>query len=96
MSIYPVKLCEWFPAGDPQFETAYFLVKITRCYACGHKLRWKSAIAHHSICFGYGDMWCGWKCCKSNKIAKTDKRREKRLNRKIKPFDILINEKKIL
>lgn len=82
MSIYPVKLCEWYPAGDPQHETAYFLSTTFKCIACNKVPRWKAAIAHHSLPFGHGDLWCSWKCCKTRKVHKLDKRQERTANRR--------------
>jgi hypothetical protein len=84
MSIYPVKLCEWFPVGDEMYENASSIVKIVRCYACGKKCRWKAAVGHHSLPWGHGDLFCGWKCCKSGRVAKEDKRRQRRMRRRFK------------
>lgn len=91
MSIYPVKLCEWFPVGDEMHENAYCIVTTLRCYACGKKCRWKAAVGHHSLPWGNGDLWCSWKCCNSRKVHKMDKRQERTVNRrfgKIIPGDI--------
>lgn len=84
MSIFVVTLSEWFPPGDDQYETAFSLVSYTRCLACGDKPNWKKAIAPHSIPWGYGYIWCDFKCYHSGKIAKPDKRRQRRLNRQMK------------
>lgn len=92
MSVYPVKLSEWFPPGDLRHDTAIEIIKIFRCLACNKKLRWKSAIGHHSLPFGQGDAWCSWKCCRSNKIAEPDYRRERRLKRKFEVFNSFIND----
>ena len=81
MSIYPVRLCEWYPSGDELHDTAYWIVKSWRCFACDKRVRWKAAIAHHSLPFGHGDLFCSWKCCHSGKIAKLDKRRLRKVNR---------------
>lgn len=82
MSIYPVRLSEWFPFGDDHYESAHSMVMASRCPACGGKIRYSKAIGHHSIPWGYGDIFCSWKCCNSGKIARPDKRRERRLKRK--------------
>jgi hypothetical protein len=83
MSIYPVRLSEWFPPNDEYFWSAYTSVKYTRCLACGKKPLYSKAVGHHSIPWGHGDIWCGWKCCKSGKTGKPDKRRERRLRRRM-------------
>lgn len=82
MSIYPVNLAEWFPYGDDKHETALSIVQTSRCLACGSKIRWKRAIGHHSLPWGYGDIWCSEHCMDSGKTAKPDKRRERRMRRK--------------
>lgn len=92
MSIYPVRLSEWFPFGDPMYETCYIITKISRCVACRSRLRFSKAVGHHSLPWGYGDIFCSWKCCQSGKIAKPDKRFERRWRRKYAKFnDTAIN-----
>lgn len=87
MSIYPVRLAKWFFFGDEYFESAYSTVKHTRCLACGAKVRYSKAVDHHSLPWGYGDLFCSWKCCRSGKIAKPDKRRERRMRRKYGKYE---------
>ena len=87
MSIYPVRLSEWFPVGDEHYETIYYIVKSMRCVACGSRPRYKAAVGHHSLMVGHGDLWCSWKCCFSDKVAKPDRRRQRRLKRKYNGFD---------
>lgn len=87
MSIYPIKLSEWYPFGNEYYEVVYFLVNYSRCLACGNKVRYNKAVGHHSLIVGVGDSWCSWKCCKSGKVARTDKRRERRLNRKFTKYE---------
>jgi len=82
MSIYPVRLSEWFPMGDENHDNAYMIVKALRCMACDKRVRWKAAVGHHSLPWGNGDLFCGWKCCYSGKVAKEDKRRLRRRKRK--------------
>lgn len=81
MSIYPVKLVEWYPIGDDK----YFgdIIESYRCLACMRKPRYSKAWGHHSVPFGYGDVWCSFKCLQSNKIGKLDKRQKRALNRHI-------------
>lgn len=88
MSIYPVQLSEWFPFGEEMHDIAYDIVSLSRCLACRKRLRFNKAIGHHSLPWGYGDIWCSWKCCRSRKIAKPDKRRERRLNRQFRNLTI--------
>lgn len=89
MSIYPVRLSEWYPVSDEMHEFAFSCVKMVRCYACGRRVRWKAAIGHHSLPWGYGDLWCSWECCRSGKVAKPDFRRERRLRRR-SYFDFIV------
>lgn len=87
MSIYPVRLSEWFPPGDEHFSIVFFLAKISRCFACRKRLRYKSVIGHHSIPWGYGDTWCSWKCCRSGKTAKPDKRNARSVKRRVRRYE---------
>ena len=86
MSIYPVKLVEWFPPGDEKYDNARSVVVGSRCFACGKKVRYTKAIGHHSLPWGHGDLWCSWKCCKSGKEYKLDKRQQRTLNRRNAKF----------
>lgn len=88
MSIYPVKLSEWFPSGDEMYENASSMVEAFRCLACDKKIRYSKAVGHHSIPWGHGDVWCSWKCCKSGKVyKKIDKRRYGRFIRKTRRLE---------
>jgi hypothetical protein len=89
-----VKLSEFFDPQDEMFDTAYLLVKLGRCHACGHKLRWKAAVSRHCLPYAGSEMWCSWECCRSGKTAKVDKRRERRMNRKFKDFSRLFEGNK--
>lgn len=89
MSIYPVKLSEWYPAGDEQHSICYSVVKFSRCHACDSRLRWKSVVGHHSVPWGYGELWCNWKCCHSGRKAKPDWRRERRMKRRFEGIESL-------
>ena len=85
MSIYPVTLSEWFKPTEDEYDnyrTVLILVKVMRCEACRKKPRYKTAVGHHSLPWGYGEMWCSWECCNSGKTAKPDKRRERRYRRR--------------
>lgn len=100
MSIYPVRLRDWFPPASDQdecylFSTILSIILHSRCYACDKKLRYQSAVGHHALPWGYGDIWCSWRCCKSGKMAKVDKRRQRRYNRQrnLGPGFLWIEEK---
>lgn len=68
MSIYPVKLNEWFPRGDEHYSNCKVVVQTSECIKCGKKnIKYKCAIGHHSIPWGYGDVWCSSKCFRSKK-----------------------------
>lgn len=84
MSIYPVKLIEWFPFGDEHYDVVQSMVKYTRCLACDKKPRYSKAIGHHSLMVGVGEIWCSEKCLNSGKKARPDKRRERRAKRRHK------------
>ncbi len=63
MSIYPVRLNEWFPKGDEYY--AKHIVKCMKCLFCGKegkKINYKYAMGHHSLPWGYGDIWCSSRC----------------------------------
>lgn len=62
MSIYPVKLSEWYPPGDEHYEYALMMVKSTKCLVCGKIAQYRYAMGHHSLPWGYGDVWCSKKC----------------------------------
>ncbi len=88
MSIYPVKLAEWFPKGDSHHDIMKCLVsngwgEKLGCIHCGKKhMHWQEAWGHHSLPWGYGDLWCREKCYrnywkKQNKRRQYDKKRRK-------------------
>ena len=65
MSIYPVKLNDWYPKGDEMNEIAILSVKFSNCLQCNKKgkdIKYRYAIGHHSIPWGNGDIWCTKKC----------------------------------
>ena len=84
MSIWPVRLAEWFPFDHECHEITLSIIKAWRCRACGKRVKFNKAIGHHSLPWGHGDLWCSWKCCNSGKIAKQDKRWFRRIRRKFK------------
>ena len=75
MSTYPVRLNEWFPPEDEHRFGVRMAVAHMRCYSCGSRCNIKKVIGHHSIPWGYGDIWCSEKCLMSGKIARVDFRR---------------------
>lgn len=63
MSIYPVKLIEWFPMTDELTHIARTVVEYSKCKSCGRGgMKYHRAYGHHSIPWGYGDVWCSKKC----------------------------------
>lgn len=67
MSIYPVRLNEWFPKGDQFYEAAKITVKYSKCIRCGKngkKINYKLCWAHHSLPWGNGEVWCTTRCFK--------------------------------
>ena len=86
MSIYPVRLSEWFPPGNERHTTAFSLVSHMRCFACGGNVRWKGAWAHHSLPWGNGDLWCRLSCLKSGRRHRVDKRQNRKFKRLLKSF----------
>jgi hypothetical protein len=66
MGIYPVKLKKWYSCRNKEDrihrETLMFLFKFKKCETCGKKVKMRNAIGHHSLPFGYGDVWCNKYC----------------------------------
>jgi hypothetical protein len=66
MSIYVVRLSEWFSKNDENYEICKETVKFSRCFTCNKKnIKYKYAMGHHSVPWGNGDVWCNKKCLKS-------------------------------
>ena len=82
MSIYPVRLSEWFPPGNEMHEIGVCVVESMRCKACGRKQSFKKAWGHNSLPWGNGDLWCSEKCLDSGKTHKRDKRQNRSFYRK--------------
>lgn len=68
MSIYPVKLIEWYPpfktSRDDKFqhEILKSVIKHMPCRYCGKYVKFKMAYGHHSLPWGHGDIWCNKRC----------------------------------
>ena len=69
MSIYPVRVKEWFPPGDPKHQLVKWIVSSgytdtgVGCINCKKiHMHWQEAYVHHSLASGYGDIWCRKKC----------------------------------
>lgn len=92
MSIWPVRLSEWYPFGDERHEICLSIIECTRCLACGDRVRFKKAVGHHSLPFGHGDLWRSLKCLKSGKVVKTNYRLVNRYNRKNKELIAVFKE----
>ena len=83
MSIYPVKLSEWFPPGDEMYSNVQSVINCSRCFGCGKKVRYSKAVGHHSVPWGHGEIWHNWKCCESGKEYKLDKRQQRTWDRRM-------------
>ena len=84
MSIYPVRAKTWFN-GDPNGEMVRHLTLMMRCASCGDKCNYNKLYCHHSLPYGYGEIWCSNRCLNSNKVNKRPNRRlENRWKRKYK------------
>jgi len=90
MSIYPVPLQKWFPnpksrnlsdeeAWDAscQYYAAKITVKLSKCEKCGKHCKYNRAWGHHSIPWGYGEVWCSEKCLYGPKKRKKKGRKKK-------------------
>lgn len=65
MSVYPVKMVEWFPKIDEMYDRARTSVRYSYCLECnkkGEDIKYQYAIAHHSLPWGHGDVWCTTRC----------------------------------
>lgn len=83
MSIFVVRLKEWFPLGDDHHDTAKYIATGARCEACYKKVRWRAALGYHALPWGYSaEVWCSWKCVTSGKKAKPDKRQLRKMKKR--------------
>ena len=63
MSIYIVRLKEWFPKGDEMHKIARIIVANEKCAFCKKKPRWRNARGYHALPWGYcSDVWCNIHC----------------------------------
>lgn len=86
MSIYAVPLLEWYPPGDEMYENALMSMAL-RCNSCGAIPRYSKAVGDHSIPWGFGDVFCDWKCYHSDRVWRgPDKRQLRRAKRRFKEF----------
>lgn len=89
MSIYPVPLNEWFPIGDENY--CKHITDFMRCHSCYTRVNYFKAWGHHSIPWGYGEVWCNEKCLDSYKIGKVDKRQRRKEKRISKKWTVLLD-----
>lgn len=69
MSIYPVRLAKWFPPGDKNHESMKWAIKYKPCMECGKEdSNWRWVWGHHSLPWGYGDIWCTSRCYRKHRI----------------------------
>jgi hypothetical protein len=66
MSIYPVRITEWYDDPKNAFhaerEMLKTILKYTKCECCKKSIKWQTGYVMHSITFGYGEAWCTKKC----------------------------------
>jgi len=66
MSIYPVRIKEWYveeKAFGAHIDTLKWILKYHKCDECGKRIRWDRGYVMHSITFGGPDgAWCSKKC----------------------------------
>jgi hypothetical protein len=66
MSIYPVRIKEWYVEGKPfgaEMPMLKSMLRCLPCIQCGKKIRWDRGYVMHSITFGGPDgRWCSKKC----------------------------------
>lgn len=74
MSIYPVRIREWFPPilksehkeeiKENKFhrQTIRACLDFMTCMRCGGKVNMRNGWVHHSLPWGYGDAWCSKRC----------------------------------
>ena len=74
MSIYPIRIKKWFPPvlksehkeeiRDNKFnrQTIRTCLEFMRCHNCGKRVKMRNGWCHHSLPWGYGDVWCNERC----------------------------------
>lgn len=63
MSIYPVTLSKWYPARSDHGMIAIGILSYSWCAMCGQIPPYKTAIADHSLPWGYyRDIFCNKSC----------------------------------
>jgi len=62
-----IQISEYIRQGKELHTNCKFSVGMARCFSCGSSIKWKKAWGHHSIPWGYGDVWCSKKCMKNKK-----------------------------
>lgn len=97
MSIYPVPLQKWFP-NTPKEKSYYWAARMTvdlaRCENCGKRCKYNRAWGHHSIPWGYGEVWCTKECLYGPKKRKRTPRKKKNRGKRKKYWHKLLVEHK--
>lgn len=66
MSIYPVRIKEWYVKDQPfgkQIDMLKAMLEFYVCKRCGKQIEWDDGWVMHSITFGGPDgAWCSEKC----------------------------------
>lgn len=63
MSIYAVPLYKWFKKDKDLAAICRTILKYNHCAMCGGKCNFKTAMADHSMPWGYyREVWCTQRC----------------------------------
>jgi len=66
MSIYPVKINEWYVEGKPfgtEIDTLKMMLPHIECHRCRKPISWDEGYVMHSITYGGPDAaWCSKEC----------------------------------
>lgn len=62
MSIYPVKICEWWPKGNKHREDVEEMLLYLPCLTCGKKVTTRGYLDHSAPYGGPNRAYCSMKC----------------------------------
>jgi hypothetical protein len=75
VSVYPVRLQEWFPPKDEKRSNALLVLKYGECARCGKKnMDPRYAWIYHSAPYGFctDHMWCSTRCLNAPEKVKEE------------------------
>lgn len=89
MTIYVVRVSEWYKYGSPYYETLLIFIERLRCVACRKRLRYKSVLVQGDPIWRSDapTMWCSEKCYHGGKIALPDKRNARSVKRRVRRYE---------